>query len=123
MRKVILAIAAVALSTAAVAGGRHGHAHPQVGVPQYHLTPPTHVQNNYYGVRPYGRQPQVHQEKSSKHDWFGPFVVGAILGAVVTQSNEQPPVTVGHMPVQTTRYVDVFIPECNCHRSILVPIN
>lgn len=117
MRSLVVAFVAVVLSVSAFAGGRHGH--HNVGVPQYHLPVHTQIHNHY------------HTHRRSSNDWVGPLILGTIIGVAISQPAPAPaPVIVTPPPVIVMpqaqpmyRHIDVFIPECNCIRTILVPIN
>ena len=70
-------------------------------------------------------------------NWVAPFVGGAVIGAIIAQPRYIQPPVVYNPPVYFTpgtvypdyiyrpvyREVSIFVPECNCYRTITVQVN
>lgn len=70
-------------------------------------------------------------------NWVAPLIIGGVIGAVITSNRptytqpvviyQDPPVVYQQQPVYNYRpmykMVDVYIPECNCTRTVQVQIN
>jgi hypothetical protein len=96
---IVIAVMVMSISTSACASGPHGHRH--------------HGHNN----------------------WVAPLIIGGVVGAIIARPPPQmvypqgaviytPPVYQSpylHRPMY--KAVDVYIPECNCTRTIHVQVN
>lgn len=76
-----------------------------------------------------------HHGQHGGSNWVAPLIIGGVVGAVIANNRPtyiQPPVVYQQVPVYTYpsytyqpmyKMVDVYIPECNCTRSIQVQVN
>lgn len=77
-----------------------------------------------------------HHHHHGGGNWVAPLVLGGIVGAVIANQNRPvyvpPPPPVIYYPGQVYpdytyrpmyKMVDIYIPECNCYRSVPVQIN
>lgn len=77
-----------------------------------------------------------HQHQSN-HNWVAPLIIGGAIGAVIANQSRPtyiytppPPVVYypnmpynGYIYRPMYKMVDIYIPECNCYRSVPVQIN
>ena len=72
----------------------------------------------------------AHGQHRGHGHWVAPAVIGAVVGAVIAAPVYTPPRQVHVQPYYypyppqpqvTWRSVDVYIPECNCVRTVRVP--
>lgn len=69
---------------------------------------------------PHQHRPHHHYHNNSQ--WIAPFVLGGVLGAVIVNQWQQPPVvSTLPPPPYGYRYIQIFDQYCNCYRWAITP--